>query len=83
MNEPTRSDKLRLRSHFGFTRMPFAKNMKALKMFDSSSQRELLRGLLMWTDVVSSQSFGVGHRPALPRRGARGACISDRCVIYF
>lgn len=51
MTETTWSEKMRLRSHFGFTRMPFAKNMKAAQMFDSSSQRELLRGLQMWTDV--------------------------------
>lgn len=51
MTAATWSEKMRLRSHFGFTRMPFSKNMKAIKMFDSSSQRELLRGLQLWTDV--------------------------------
>lgn len=43
--------KLRLQSHFGFTRVPFNKNMRALDMFDSRQQRELLRGLLLWSQV--------------------------------
>jgi type II secretory pathway predicted ATPase ExeA len=51
MSETNWSEKRRLRSHFGFTRLPFAKNMMAAQMFDSASQRELLRGLQMWTDV--------------------------------
>lgn len=51
MTDTTWNEKMRLRSHFGFTRMPFSKNMKAVQMFDSTSQRELLRGLQMWTDV--------------------------------
>lgn len=52
MSEASWTEKMRLRSHFALTRMPFAKNMKAVQMFDSSSQRELLRGLQMWTDVL-------------------------------
>lgn len=51
MKDATYSETMKLRSHFGFTHLPFAKNMKAAQMFDSSSQRELLRGLQMWTDV--------------------------------
>ena len=71
MNDTTWSDKLRLRSHFGFTLMPFAKNMKAAQMFDSSSQRELLRGLQLWTDVrglcLVSGPPGVGKSITLRR----------------
>ena len=53
MNTPTISPqhKRRLQAHFGFTRLPFRKNMAAADMFDSRSQRELLAGLLMWTEL--------------------------------
>ena len=71
MSDTTSSEKMRLRSHFGFTRMPFAKNMKAAQMFDSSGQRELLRGLQMWTDVrgicLVSGPPGVGKSITLRR----------------
>jgi hypothetical protein len=43
--------KLRLQSHFGFSRLPFNKNVVASEMFDSRSQREVLLGLRLWTDV--------------------------------
>jgi len=49
--EPTGRQKRKLRSHFGFSRLPFAKAMWATQMFDSQSQRELLDGLSLWTDV--------------------------------
>lgn len=71
MSNTTWSEKLHLRSHFGFTKLPFAKNMKAAQMFDSSSQRELLRGLQMWTDVCGlclvSGPPGVGKSITLRR----------------
>jgi len=51
MSEPRFTDKLRFRSHFAFSRLPFAKGVAAQRMFDSSSQRELLQGLLMWLEV--------------------------------
>jgi type II secretory pathway predicted ATPase ExeA len=41
----------RLRAHFGFSHMPFSKYAWAAQMFDSTSQRELLQGMLMWTDL--------------------------------
>ena len=86
MKDTTWSDKLRLRSHFGFTRLPFTKNMKALQMFDSSSQRELLRGLQMWTDVrglcLVSGPAGVGKSITL-RRFVAGLDHAKWRVIDF
>lgn len=43
--------KLRLQAHFGFSRVPFNKNLRALDMFDSREQRDLLRGLLLWSQI--------------------------------
>lgn len=40
-----------MRAHFGFTRLPFNKQIFAKNMFDSRSQRELLDGLCLWTEV--------------------------------
>ena len=51
MNEKQVKQKLRLRSHFGFSKVPFSKYMWATHMFDSVSQRELLHGLRMWTEI--------------------------------
>ena len=43
--------KRRLRSHYAFTKMPFCKGMWARHMFGSESQRELLQGLELWTEL--------------------------------
>lgn len=51
MTEPRINDKRRFKSHFAFSKMPFSKAVHAAKMFDSSSQRELLQGLAMWIEV--------------------------------
>ena len=51
MSELRYSDKLRFKTHFSFSRMPFAKGVQAQRMFDSSSQRELIQGLGMWLEV--------------------------------
>jgi type II secretory pathway predicted ATPase ExeA len=53
MNTPTipKRHKRRLQAHFGFTKLPFRKNMAAADMFDSRSQRDLRAGLLMWTEL--------------------------------
>ena len=53
MNTPTIAPqyKRRLQAHFGLTKMPFRKNMATADMFDSRSQRELLAGLQMWTEL--------------------------------
>jgi type II secretory pathway predicted ATPase ExeA len=40
-----------MKAHFGFTRLPFSKQTWAKNMFDSRSQRELLDGLRLWTEV--------------------------------
>ena len=63
--------KRRLQAHFGFSKIPFRKNMAAAQMFDSRSQRELHAGLTMWTEVhgialVIGQS-GVGKSITLRR----------------
>jgi hypothetical protein len=41
------SQQKRLRARFGFTGLPFRKNVTARTMFDSSSQRDLRHGLLL------------------------------------
>jgi len=43
--------KRRLQAHYGFARMPFNKYTWAAQMYKSQSQRELLHGLLMWTEL--------------------------------
>jgi type II secretory pathway predicted ATPase ExeA len=43
--------KLRLQAHFGFTRLPFNKNLAAADMFDSRSQRDVFLGLRLWSDL--------------------------------
>ncbi len=67
----TGSEKRRLRAHFGFSHMPFSKYAWAAQMFDSTSQRELLQGLLIWSDLhgialVTGQP-GVGKSITLRR----------------
>lgn len=56
--------KRRLQAHFGFTRVPFRKNMHATEMFDSRSQRDLLHALLLWLEIrgisVVTGESGVG-----------------------
>jgi type II secretory pathway predicted ATPase ExeA len=43
--------KLRLQSHYAFVRLPFRKTMGYDEMFDSRAQRDLLHGLLLWSEV--------------------------------
>lgn len=64
MKTITKKQRRRLQSHFGFSKMPFSKNIWAAQMFDSSAQRELLHSLGMWVEVkgialITGQS-GVG-----------------------
>lgn len=71
VTEPTQHHKRRLRAHFSFSRMPFSKQSWAAYMFDSTSQRELLDGLLLWSDLqgialVNGHS-GVGKSITLRR----------------
>jgi len=65
------AERRRLRSHFGFSRIPFTKTMRSTMMFDSLGQRELLAGLRMWTELkgialVTGES-GVGKSISLRR----------------
>jgi type II secretory pathway predicted ATPase ExeA len=69
--DPTIRQKRKLRSHFGFARVPFSKAMWATQMFDSQSQRELLDGLGLWTEVrgvaLVTGPSGVGKSITLRR----------------
>lgn len=71
MTEPTAKQRKRLRAHFGFTKMPFHKAMRASQMYDSQSQRELVAGLDMWTEVggiaLCTGPAGVGKSISLRR----------------
>jgi len=65
------AERRRLRSHFGFSRVPFTKTMRSSLMFDSIGQRELLAGLRMWIELrgialVTGES-GVGKSISLRR----------------
>ena len=68
---PTLRQKRRLRSHFGFAKLPFGKAMWAAQMFDSQSQRELLDALLLWSDIkgvaLVTGPTGVGKSITLRR----------------
>jgi type II secretory pathway predicted ATPase ExeA len=73
VNTPTipTQHRRRLQAHFGFTKLPFRKNMTAADMFDSRSQRDLLSGLQMWTELggitlVTGQT-GVGKSITIRR----------------
>lgn len=41
----------RLMSHFGFSKIPFSKYMRALSMYDSKGQKAVMEGLTMWLSV--------------------------------
>lgn len=76
MNTPTipPAHKRRLQAHFGFTGMPFRKNVHAAQMFDSASQRDLGHGLALWTEVrglgLVTGASGVGKSIAIRRFAA-------------
>ncbi|MBA2321460.1 MAG: AAA family ATPase [Deltaproteobacteria bacterium] len=63
--------KLRLQAHFGFTRVPFCKNLWPTEMFDSRSQRDLCQGLRLWTEVkglsLVTGDTGVGKSSTIRR----------------
>ena len=93
MNTPTVpfGEQKRLRAHFGraafgFTRLPFRKNVAAEQMFDSTSQRELLHGLMMWFELrglaLVTGPTGVGKSITL-RRFLRGLSEDRASVLYF
>jgi type II secretory pathway predicted ATPase ExeA len=70
-NTLTQNEQRRLRTHFGFEKMPFSKYLKAKDMYDSKSQRELRLGLEIWLDVgglaLVSGPTGVGKSITLRR----------------
>jgi type II secretory pathway predicted ATPase ExeA len=63
--------KLRLQAHFGFTKVPFCKNLWVSELFDSRSQREAFQGLRLWTEVKGLSAItgppGVGKSVTLRR----------------
>jgi len=71
MNTPTIPHHHRRRLHFGFTNLPFRKNMPAANMFDSRSQHDLRAGLLFWSELrgiaLVTGSSGVGKSITLRR----------------
>ena len=79
-------EKVRLKAHFGFSRMPFTKYAWAAQMFDSQSQRELLHGLQMWLEVLGialvSGPTGVG-KSITERRFVQGLDEARYRVIHF
>jgi type II secretory pathway predicted ATPase ExeA len=70
-NDNAGTEKPRLRAHFRFSHMPFSKFTWAAHMFDSQSQRELLHGLLLWSDLhgisLVTGPSGVGKSITLRR----------------
>lgn len=86
MNTPTvpTHHKKRLQAHFGFTGMPFRKNVGANQMFDSSAQRELLHGLNLWLEIrglaLITGPSGAGKSITL-RRFVR-ELPSERYVVF-
>jgi len=46
-----KTDRTHLTSYFGFSKVPFTKYMWSKKMFDASSQRELIDGLHFWLET--------------------------------
>lgn len=86
MNTPTIAPKYkrRLQAHFALTKMPFRKNMAAADMFDSRSQREVIAGLQMWTELGGIALIvgpsGVGKSITM-RRFLRDLDDSRFCVL--
>jgi len=46
-----KTERAHLTSYFGFSKVPFTKYMWSKKMFDASSQRELIDGLHFWLET--------------------------------
>lgn len=86
MNTPTVpfAQKRRLQAHFGFTGLPFRKNVKAHNMFDSQSQRELRHGLHLWLEIrglgLVTGPSGVGKSISIRR--FIGELPGDRYVVH-
>lgn len=86
MTEPSPQQRKRLRAHFGFTKTPFHKAMRAAQMYDSESQRQLVAGLEMWTEVggiaLCTGPTGVGKSISL-RRYLQGLDERRFHVVHF
>ena len=86
MNTPTLpiEQKRRLQAHFGFTGLPFRKNVHAHSMFDSQSQRELRHGLHLWLEIrglgLVTGPSGVGKSICVRRFVAE--LPSDRYTVH-
>lgn len=50
MKEPTKAQKVRIQSYFGFTKIPFTKYLRATNMFLSNVQNELVQSLELFLD---------------------------------
>ncbi len=79
-------EKLRLRAHFGFSKLPFNKNVQARNRHDSRGQRELFRGLNLWAQVhgisLVTGDTGVGKSITI-RHFASGLDESRFRVLYL
>lgn len=68
---PNDIEKRRLASHFGFSKLPFAKHLLAKDMYESKDQAALRLGLDMWLDVgglaLVSGPVGVGKSMSIRR----------------
>ncbi len=86
MNTPTLPipQKRRLQAHFGFTGLPFRKNVHANAMFDSQSQRELRHGLALWLEIrglgLVTGASGVGKSISVRRLVSE--LPTDRYVVH-
>jgi general secretion pathway protein A len=80
MNE----QRMRLKSYFGFSKIPFTKHMWATKMFDASAQRELIDSLHLWLETrgiaIVYGAPGVGKSISLRRFKAE---LDDRRYDLF
>jgi len=79
------SSKPRLKSYFGFVKIPFSKYMWAKQMFDSESQMELSRGLSYWLELkgicVVYGSNGVGK--SITFRRFQSTLDEKRVALFY
>ena len=84
MNTYASIEKMRLRAHYGFEKMPFSKYLKAGEMYDSQSQQELRAGLELWAEAggiaLITGPTGVGKSITL-RRFA-GGLDDNKYAVY-
>ena len=75
---------LRLKSYFGFSKIPFTKHMWATKMFDASFQRELMTASTSgWKQEGSPSSTALqGWGKALPSGASRRNWTKRRYDLF-